>query len=266
MIENKLPKQAVNELHRKIGRNILLYQKIELVLKYFISKNNISGKVNELSSIFQKRLEINGKKTLGGLTTSFVNDFYRDDHDCDENFDDIHPSLSLNISIGSENIEETEENLKDIVSARNFIVHNILEKFKFETAEQCGEIEAYLDIKYDKAKKFLEDLKRINDLIRESSKYILSDEYIGRIQKFSNADEISRNMASEMIQGVKRDDGWIVLSKASNILREKHPELFVDMKKYGHNSLKKVMESSNLFEFYGEETLKGGKRDLFRLK
>ena len=73
-------------------------------------------------------------------------------------------------------------------------------------------------------------------------------------------------MASDMIQGLKRDDGWIVLSTASNILRTEQPELFVDMKKYGHNSLKKVMESSDLFEFYSEETLKGGKRDLFRLK
>lgn len=73
-------------------------------------------------------------------------------------------------------------------------------------------------------------------------------------------------MASEMIQGLKRDDGWIVLSKASNILREEHPELFVDMKKYGQKSLKKIMDSSGLFEFYSEDTSKGGMRDLFRLK
>lgn len=266
MIENKLPKQAVNELHRKVGRNILLYQKIELVLKYFISKNNISGKVNELSSIFQKRMKINSKKTLGGLTTPFVNDFYRNDVDDNENFDDIHPSLSLKMSIGCDNVEEIENNLRDIVSARNFIVHNLLEKYEYETAEQCSEIEVYLDFEYDKSKLFLNELWNIYEFFIESAKSMQSEYVIKRIQKFTDADEISKHMASEKIQGLKRNDGWIVLSKASNMLRTEQPELFVDMKKYGHNSLKKIMDSSDLFEFYSEETLTGGRRDLFRLK
>ena len=65
MIENKLPKQAVNELHRKVGRNILLYQKIELAMKDLLAKNNTSGKAVELSEIYETRLRDNKKKTLG---------------------------------------------------------------------------------------------------------------------------------------------------------------------------------------------------------
>ena len=268
MIENKLPKQAVNELHRKIGRNILLYQKIELAMKDLLAKNNTSGKAVELSKISGTRLRDNKKKTLGGLTQSFINDFYKSDGIGEQDFDDTQPSIGLNISIKTENISDIEEYYQDIVSARNFIVHNLLERHEFNAVEKCSEVEAYLDSAYDKARQFLNDLLAIYDLFQEFSQKLQSEsEYIGdRIQKITDADEISRHMAFEMIQDLKRDDGWIVLSKASNILREKHPELFVDMKKYGHNSLKKVMESSDLFEFYGEETSKGGNRDLFRLK
>lgn len=268
MIENKLPKQAVNELHRKVGRNILLYQKIELAMKDLLAKNNTSGKGVELSKIYETRLRDNKKKTLGGLTQSFINDFYKSDGKGEQDFDDTQPSIGLNISIKTEDVSEIEKCYQDIVSGRNFIVHNILERYEFDTVEKCAEVETYLDSEYDNAKLFLNDLLGIYDLFNEFAQKLQSEsEYIkNRIKKFTDADEISRHMASEMIQELKRDDGWVVLSKASNILREEHPELFVDMKKYGHNSLKKVMESSYLFEFYGEETLKGGKRDLFRLK
>lgn len=266
MIENKLPKQAMTELHRKIGRNILLYQKIELAMKDLLAKNNASGKADELSKIYETRLRDNKKKTLGGLTQSFINDFYKNDEINEQDFDDSQPSIGLNISIKTENVSEIEGYYQDIVSARNFIVHNLLERYKFDTVEKCSEIETYLDSEYDKAKLLLNILMHIRDFLKKSLQYLTSECYLNRIQKFSNADEISRNMASEMIQGLKRDDGWIVLSKASNILREEHPDLFVDMKKHGQKSLKKIMDSSGLFEFYSEDTSKGGMRDLFRLK
>lgn len=268
MIDNKLPKQAVNELQRKVGRNILVYQKIELAMKDLLAKNNTSGKTDELSKVFEKRLQDNRKKTLGGLTQSFINDFYKSDEKGEHEFDDNKPSIGLNISIKTEDVSEIEKNYQGVVSSRNFIVHNFLERYIFASVEDCAEAEAYLDFEYDKAKIFLNDLLGIYDSLNEFAQELQSkSEYIrNRIQKFTDADDLSRHMASEMIQGFKRDDGWIVLSTASTKLRTECPELFVDMKKYGHNSLKKVMESSDLFEFYSEETLKGGKRDLFRLK
>lgn len=268
MIENKLPKQAVNELHRKIGRNILLYQKIELAMKDLLAKNNTSGKADELSKVFEKRLQDNRKKTLGGLTQSFINNFYKNDEIDEQNFDNTQHSIGLNISIKTESVSDIEGYYQDIVSARNLIVHNLLERHEFDAVGKCSEVEAYLDSEYDKAKLFLNDLLAIYDLFNEFSQNLESkSEYIAkRIQKFTDADEISKHMASDVIQDLKRDDGWIVLSKASNILRTEQPELFVDIKKYGNNSLKKIMNSSDLFEFYSEETLIGGKRDLFRLK
>lgn len=237
-------------------------------MKDLLAKNNTSGIADELSKVFEKRLQDNRKKTLGGLTQSFINDFYKSDEKEEHDFDDNHLSFALNISIKTEYFSEIEKKYQDIVSARNIIVHNVLGKYMFDSVENCAEVEDYLDFEYGKAKLFLNDLLGIYDFINKFAQKLQSEsEYIAnRIQNFSKADEISRHMASEMIQEFKRDDGWIVLSTASSKLRTECPELFVDMKKYGHNSLKKVMESSDLFEFYGEETSKGGNRDLFRLK
>lgn len=268
MNEKKLPKQAINELHRKIGRNILLYQKIELAMKDLLAKNNTSGKSVELSKVYETRLRDNKKKTLGLLTQYFVNDFYKNEEINEQNFDDTQHSIGLNISIKTENVSDIERYYQDVVAERNLIVHNLLERYEFDTVKKCSEVEAYLDSEYDKAKLFLNDLLAIYELFKEFSQKLQSEsEYlVRRIQRFNDADEISRHMASEMIQNLKRDDGWIVLSIASSRLRAECPELFVDIKKYGYNSLKKVIESSDLFEFYSEKTLKGGKRDLFRLK
>lgn len=237
-------------------------------MKDLIAKNNTSGKTDELSKIFEKRLQDNGKKTLGGLTQSFINDFFKSGEKCEHKFDDKQPSIGLNISINTEDVSEIEKKYQGVVSSRNFIVHNFLERYIFASVEDCAEAEFYLDSEYDKAKLFLNDLLGIYDLLNEFAQKLQSEsEYIvKRIQKFTDADGISKHMASDVIQGLKREDGWIVLSNASNILRAEHPELFADMKNYGHNSLKQIMNSSNLFEFYSEETLKGGRRDLFRLK
>lgn len=237
-------------------------------MKDLLAKNNTSGKAVELSEIYETRLRNNKKKTLGGLTQSFINDYYKCNEKDEYDFDDTQPSIGLNISIKAEDFSVIEGYYQDIVSARNFIVHNLLERYEFNNVEKFSEVETYLDSEYDKAKLFLNDLLAIYNLFKEFSQKLQREtEYIkNRIQKFTDADEISRHMASEMIQGLNRDDGWIVFSRASSILRTKHPELFVDMKKYGHNSLKKVIESSNLFEFHSEETLKGGRRDLFRIK
>lgn len=215
----------------------------------------------------EKNYRILAKKHWArNLTQSFINDFYKKNEKSEHNFDGTQLSIDLNISIKTEEICKIEKYHQDLVAARNFIVHNILEKYEFNNVEKHSEIETYLDSEHDKAKLLLNELMHICDFFSKSLKYAMSECCINRIQKFSNADEISRNMASEMIQGLKRDDGWIVLSKASNILREEHPELFVDMKKYGQKSLKKIMDSSGLFEFYSEDTSKGGMRDLFRLK
>ena len=60
-----------NEVHRKLGRNIILFQKIELLLKFLLANSKISGYVDELKIIQERQNKIFEKQTLGQLVNQF---------------------------------------------------------------------------------------------------------------------------------------------------------------------------------------------------
>jgi hypothetical protein len=60
-----------NEVHRKLGRNIILFQKIELLLKFLLANSKISGYLDELKIIQERQNKIFEKQTLGQLVNQF---------------------------------------------------------------------------------------------------------------------------------------------------------------------------------------------------
>jgi len=59
-----------NEVLRKIGRNMLLYQQVEHMFKYLVANCRIEGYASELMANHKRRVETISKQTLGA-TVSF---------------------------------------------------------------------------------------------------------------------------------------------------------------------------------------------------
>ena len=59
--------KAKDEVLRKIGRNMLLFQQLEHMLKYLIANGQFSGNVGEVKSNVERRAERVGKQTMGML-------------------------------------------------------------------------------------------------------------------------------------------------------------------------------------------------------
>lgn len=61
-----LPHQSeLDEVLRKIGRNVLLFQQMEAMLKFLVSRCSLEGTVSELKSNHEKAIEAVSRQTLG---------------------------------------------------------------------------------------------------------------------------------------------------------------------------------------------------------
>ena len=58
---------TLNEVLKKIGRNVMLFQELEHLLKYLVANSSISGYVSELMSQEKKRKDAISKQTMGQL-------------------------------------------------------------------------------------------------------------------------------------------------------------------------------------------------------
>lgn len=62
----------VNEVLRKIGRNILLFQEFEYLLKHIVAKGSFSGFMSEIGSNIEKRTILIQKQTMGQLVGQYL--------------------------------------------------------------------------------------------------------------------------------------------------------------------------------------------------
>lgn len=126
-------RDLVDEVLKKIGRNILLFQQIEkglkLLLPFIVHPNSIANNIDD----FRKQRESVKSQTLGSLINTFVKSV---DYD----------------------IDYFAENLKKIVDERNKLVHhfdvNIL-----STKEGCKTCIARLEAQYQEAISFYKSIE-----------------------------------------------------------------------------------------------------------
>jgi hypothetical protein len=71
-------KDAVNEVLRKTGRNLMLFQQLEHQLKYIVANGNISGYASQLKEKQLKHANSVNTKTMGQLISHYVDNIYSD--------------------------------------------------------------------------------------------------------------------------------------------------------------------------------------------
>ncbi len=68
----------IDEVFRRIGRNLLLFQHIEHLLKQLMASARLEGTVKSMQANFEERQAKIHKQTLGQLAGQFVDDVLAD--------------------------------------------------------------------------------------------------------------------------------------------------------------------------------------------
>ena len=183
-----------NEVMRKIGRNVLLYQQVEHILKYLVSNGRISGNVDTLKSSHEKRKSSVAKRTMGTVAGDFFAEILGEDYSLEtnpENPSKAHLSFNFRIETEEKHFELRRDKIAALVADRNELIHHLMPKLNTDSVETWIETDRYLDLQRENILPELEYLqavaKQFSDLKKGLGEFLSSPE--GRKHIFGVPDD-----------------------------------------------------------------------------
>jgi hypothetical protein len=274
LISQKNLIKVQDEVFRKIGRNLLVFQKIELMLKYLIDNGKVSGYLRELKENQERRATAAVKRTMGNLAGQFMETaFQEQEESLREPLEVKEPYISFSFTVRADSdfYESKRQSLKSLVDDRNNFIHHLLPRFNPDSMESCLEIERHLDQQREKLIPEHNYLKSLIESFEEAKKAYI---------KYFESEEGKRQFDLSLLQQSplvtlllnvslhqSRFDGWTLLNVAGQRVRQILPGEMEQLKsKWGYKSLKELVLACDLFEVIEEPTEKGGIRVLYRHK
>lgn len=263
-----------NEVMRKMGRNLLLFQQIERMLKVLIANNSLAGYVHELPAKKKRQEERVEKQTMGSLVGAFLEDALTDKGRPREEPEDLAGlwfSIGFGLEVDNAYYEERKSALAAAVAERNELVHHFLPRWDLMSMDSMQAADEYLDRQRENVLPEFEHLKSLvgalEDGWRQTGEFLLSGEWA---KHFSLADlRHSRPvlLLGDIAQKMGRDDGYVLLNTAGDLLRLHAPEETKALKeRFGYKTLKALIVATELFDLVEEPTDKGGVRVFYRMK
>ncbi|MDO9270555.1 MAG: hypothetical protein Q7T96_15740 [Methylobacter sp.] len=263
-----------DEVFRKIGRNLLNFQKIELMLKHLITNGRMSGTMSEFKENQEQQATAVHRQTMGKLVGQFIENTFSELDDSPQSTaepKEPYISFSFTVNADADFYENKRQALKSLVDDRNDLIHHLLPRFNPDSLDSCLEIEQYLDLQRERLIPEYDHLKSLIERLEEAKKihadFLSSEEGIKQFELlFLQQSPIVALLLNVAIQQ-PRADGWTFFTVACQQLRLILPEEMGQLKnEWGYGTLKELMLASELFDIIEESTEKGGIRVLYRPK
>ena len=201
-----------NEVHRKIGRNIILFQKIELLLKFLLANSKISGYALELKEIIEQQNKVFEKQTLGQLVNQFFENIIFSSTKIDDE-PDVLKGVWINFDCkflnDSSVYEEQKKSLVLVVAERNELVHHFLLKWDLTLVDGWISADQYLDKQYEKIENESQNLQVLAEILEERRKDI--PDFLRQFVDFIKIEKKLVNLLHDIALKKSRSDGWILL-------------------------------------------------------
>ena len=267
--------EARDEILRKVGRNVLLFQQAERRLKWLAARKRIAGMPDEIAIAAGKLGEQVARETLGAVMRRAIDTAAPGEQEqarieaavmergC------THLEFGFEISFSdSETNAAWREGLEALVEDRNELVHHFLDRFDIWTIEGCQQADQYLAEQHARHAPLVEDLRRHCEEISAGmgmlSEALKQDDVLAEILHGHlrlELEVVLRQVAAEKA----RADGWTDLCHAGNQLAGKDPQLLKRLEEaFGHRGLKQAVAAIGGWQLIEEVTNGGGKRVLYR--
>lgn len=263
-------KELSDEVLRKIGRNVLLFQEIEGMLKLLVANHRADGTSTDIVERHQQRSEKIQKQTMGSLVGQYSDDILSDAGESTKEPEDVTQvwmSFSFTTTGDSEFYESQRANMQLMVGERNDLIHHFLPRWQPDSIEHMTTASTYLDQQHEKVLPMFEHLNFVTKSMQMTATALASVEFTRQLElvwlQHSPLVSLLRDVAN---QGA-RPDGWTYLAHAGRVARIRESEDVENMKeRYGYPTLKGLLIASELFDVLDEPLPNGGFRTLYRVK
>ena len=263
-----------DEVLRMIGRNVLLFQQIEALLKFLVAHHRADGNMDNFKTRQQQRIEKVQTQMMGNLVGQYTDGILSDAGELSaepEDIDQAWMSFRFTSAGDSDFYESQRAEMKLMVDQRNDLIHHFLPRWKPDCVEAMSEAAAYLDDQRERLLPTFEHLRAVSrsmvDTRQTVSAFMASPQFQEHLELSWLQHSPLICLLQEMANQNARHDGWTNLADAGRIARHQVPEAVTDMKgKYGYSTLKRVLVASKLFHVFDEPLPSGGFRTLYRTK
>jgi hypothetical protein len=262
-----------DEVFRKIGRNLLIFQDIERMLKFLVAFNGFTVTPSSDVSAFERAKAPFEQQTLGQIKSHFVDRVLlgsTPESPVDEKRG-IEVQYSFAVESDGERVGEVTRCLDALIAERNELVHHFLPNSDLRSMQSLSDAAAMLDEQMARALDVHGWVKSMIDVIRDhaqdTQRFLDSPEGQAQIDLWLLQ---SSSLVARLVQVAdekRRRDGWTVLDRARSLLREEiAAALPTLMSRYGVRSLKDLLVVCQVFDVLEESTSRGGTRTIYRPK
>ena len=257
-----------NEIYKRMGENIMLFQEIESILKYINLFKKTASHVSKLKENNKILIDNLNNNTMGQLLNEYLNlQENKSTHNIDTSKE---PFISFNLELPSSYLENKSKLLKTLLEERNDLVHHSYLNFNVNSVESCMEIVKTLDEQKKRVKSEINDLRAIVEIIENSKKAFIhtlnSDEFKKSMYLFWLQNSELVIVIIDKFNQIVRPDGWASLSRLGQVIRETCSEEIKLLKtKYKCKSLKQLLIKTEIFELHEEEK-ENSSSTLYRIK
>lgn len=262
-----------DEVLRRVGRNLVIFQQIEYFLKQLLANHKNAGPIDRYVENLQVRAECVKKKMLGHLVEAYTTEVLRDagEEPPEEERPDDWFSFSFQVNLETEFIGGIRKDLKLMTDERNDLVHHFLPRWQPGNDDTMTKALAYLDEQREKVLPIHEHLRSMLQHLHDSAKmfveFVASPEYGKQTELMWLQASPLVALMSEAAARHHRKDGWSYLAQAGSLVAREMPEEIVSLKeRYGFKTLKKLLLGAEVFELMDEQISDGRFRTLYRNK
>lgn len=263
-----------DQVLRKIGRNLLLFQQIESLLKLLLANYRVQTTADGLTADHERRQDKVQRQMMGLLVEQYVDDILSDAGEAPpEPTESALLSITTTFSINGDRefCESQRMNMKLMVDERNDLVHHFLPRWRPDSLDHLTDAAIYLDKQREKILPVLEHLKSVSEPMRNArqiqAEFLASEECERHLEQLFLQDSSLITLLRDIASQIRRPDGWAYLAHAGRLARIHERDAVENMKeRYGHCTLKKLLVASDLFDLFDERLPSGGFRTLYRVR
>lgn len=249
------------EVQRLLGRCLLRLQQYEKLMKAIVAHHEVTATGMPLASNQEQRIADAAGKTLGTLVDtllgSYVTTGETDDASEPEMRDDIISfKMKMCLSMSADDYSRTQDDLKELVSMRNDLVHHFIDHHDLWSLDGCRDAHDALTAAYGRIDQHFEQLRgwaeHMDQARRLASEFYQSDTFRDLVIHGIAPDGSVDWPAAGIVRALREAatelavDGWTPVALAGRWITERLPEHLPS--KYGCSSWRQVVHESHLFE------------------